>query len=174
MKKLMLAVAAVALSISLQAAVTINWGVGANALKKSDGSSIGKSATVYLINADSSATIAAAIIGGTWSSTMAGMLGSASTSNTKGTIAYSGNALALPSGYSAGSSYNFAALAFDGEAFQISDSITQAAYDPSDTTYSSMQYISFDATKFGTATGTSFATQSSTAARRVQKNSRRT
>ena len=159
MKKLMLTLAVVVCAATMQAAVTINWGVAASALKKSDGSSIGKSQTVYLINADSTAAIASAILGGTWSDTMAGMLGSAATANTKGTIAYSGNALGLPSGYAAGTSYNFAILAFDGDAFQISASMTQAAYDPDSTDYGSMQYVSFDSTKFGTATGTAFATK---------------
>ena len=159
MKKLMLTLAVVVCAATMQAAVTINWGLGNSALKKSDGTSIGKSQTVYLINADSTATIAAAIIGGTWSSTMSGMLGSAATANTKGGITASGNALALPSGYAAGTGYDFAILAFDGEAFQISDKINQYAYDPTSTDYSSMQTVSFDSSKFGTATGTSFATK---------------
>ena len=155
----MLTLAVVVCAATMQAAVTINWGVGANALKTSAGASIGKDKTVYLIDAGSSATIAAAILGGTWSNTMAGMLGSAATANTKGTISAASNAMTLPSGYAAGTAYDFAILAFDGDAFQISDSMNKEVYDPTSTTYSSMQSISFDASKFGTATGTSFATK---------------
>ena len=159
MKKLMLTLAVVVCAATMQAAVTINWGLGASALKTSAGASIGKDKTVYLINADSTATIAAAILGGTWSNTMAGMLGSGTTTNTKGVLNASGNALALPSGYTAGTGYDFAILAFDGDAFQISDKINQYAYDPDSTDYSAMQSVSFAAAQFGTATGTAFATK---------------
>ena len=148
MKKLMIALAAVAVAAVAQAA-SINWGITANTWYLSNGTSKAPAGTtVYLINAASWDTIETAIKGGATSFTTSdtGILGKANTSNAKGYIA--NTTTATSASLTAGTSYNVAYLVFDTTdtsdvKYFASKTSTIAAYDPGDATYSETQTVTF-------------------------------
>ena len=110
MKKIMFVLALLA-AVAVQAA-SITWGVSNNAFSLASGSSYSSknNITVYLIDAAYSESIVEAIGAGTFSTSTAGVLDSATTSNTKGAVAsHEVNSSAL----TAGQAYDFAALIVD-------------------------------------------------------------
>ena len=152
MKKLMIALAAVAVAAVAQAA-RVDWSVSANSWFLSDGTTkaaIGTS--VYLINAASWSTIEAAIQGGATSFTTSdtGILAVGSTANAKGLVSSS---TASSSSLAAGTTYDFAYLVFDTRdtsdvKYFASTSIARAAYDPTDATYSEATTVQFTASQY--------------------------
>ena len=163
MKKLMIALAAVAVAAVAQAA-SIQWGITANTWYLSNGTSKAPAGTtVYLINAASWDAIETAIKGGATSFTTAdtGVLGVATTANAKGYIA---NTVATSDSLTAGTSYNFAYLVFDTTdtsdvKYFASASLAKAAYDTSTEAYKEVQTVVFGSSQYG-ASGLSGGWQS--------------
>ena len=154
MKKLMIALAAVAVATVVQAA-SINWGVTGNTWTYDDATKAAQNTTVYLINAASWSTIEAAIQGGATSFTTAdaGILAVGKTANAKGAVTTS---TATSASLVAGTSYNYAYLVFDTRdtedvKYFASATTSKAAYDPTNPTYAETQTISFDATHYSTS-----------------------
>ena len=155
MKKLMIALAAVAVAAVVQAA-SINWAVTANTWYLSNGTSKAPAGTaVYLINAANWSTIEAAIQGGATSFTTSdtGILAVGATSNAKGAVSGTATSTAL----TAGTSYDFAYLVFDttdasDTKYFASATINRAAYDPTDPVYSETTSITFMAAQYTTST----------------------
>ena len=154
MKKLMIALAAVAVAAVAQAA-SIDWSVMANSWYLSDGSTkAAKGTAVYLINAASWSTIETAIKDGATSFTTSdtGILAVGATSNAKGAVSGTATSTSLV----AGTSYNYAYLVFDtSDASDVkyfaSKTSSGAAYDPLDETYSEAQSIAFDGASYSTS-----------------------
>ena len=165
MKKLMIALAAVAVAAVAQAA-SIDWSIGSNSWFLSDGSTkAAKGTAVYLINAASWSDIKTAIDGGATSFTTSdtGILAVGTTSNAKGAVSGTATSTSL----TAGTSYDFAYLVFDTTdasdvKYFASVKSTAAAYDPTDATYSEAQSITFDGASYSN-TGLSGGWQSAAA-----------
>jgi hypothetical protein len=142
MKKIMIACAAVALAAVAQAA-SINWAITGNTWTLADGSKAAKGTTVYLIDAAQWSIIETAIKGGkdAFTTADAGILGVATTGNTKGQIM---TTTATSSQLTAGQSYNYAYLVIADDKYFASGTSGAAAYDPTDATYSEPQSIMFE------------------------------
>ena len=154
MKKLMIALAAVAVAAVAQAA-SINWAVNANSWTYSDSTKAAANTAVYLIDASKWSTIETAIIGGATALTTdtAGVLAVGKTSNAKGTVSVS---TATSASLTAGTSYDFAYLVIDTRdasdvKYFASLAESVAAYDPTDETYSEVQSVTFMASHYSTS-----------------------
>ena len=151
MKKIMFALALLA-AVAVQAA-SISWGVSNNAFSLASGSSYSSknNITVYLIDAAYSESIVEAIGAGTFSTSTAGVLDSATTSNTKGAVAsHEVNSSAL----TAGQAYDFAALIVDtvnGQTmYNMTANMNRMAYTAG---VDEAVTIAFAATQFSSGTG---------------------
>ena len=150
MKKLVIALAAVAFAAVTQAA-SIDWSVGKNSWKLDSGSYADAGYTVYLINgATSLETIAAAINSatGAFDADQSWVYGSSVTANAKGTVA---ELTTTTDKLTRGTSYDFSVLIIDagatgGPKYMVSDTFGQKAYKIGDDEALS---ISFDTGYFG-------------------------
>ena len=132
MKKLMIALAAVAFAAVTQAA-SIDWSIGNNQWTLDDGSKAAKGYTVYLINgATALETIAAAINSstGAFDADQSWVYGSAATGNAKGAIS---DVTTTTDKLTRNQSYDFSVLMIDASAtggpkYMVSDTFTQTAY----------------------------------------------
>ena len=124
--------AAVAM-VGMAQAAQVRWSMGNSAVTwltpASTATTIGQA--YYLIDAASSAGIIAAINGGTFSGSTAGVLDVGLASSTKGLVAAQTPSVAS---YTVGTSYSLAVLVFDQNAggadyYQISSSLSQSAWD---------------------------------------------
>ena len=154
MKKTMLTiVAGLALALTTQAA-QVDWSVGNNAVTwASTGLSTAPSGTeMYLVLDDYVAGITAAIVGETFSGSTLGVLGMATSSNTRGYIAE--NIAASDLLQTGGTYYNYRVLVFDTVGgvphYQFSAAIPETAYIPADPDYGEIKTIGFGATHFST------------------------
>ena len=140
MKKLMIALAAVACAVGLQAA-TINWAsTQSSSFKGYNGGALTKTMAVYLIDSAQIATIKDAINNGTLSTSTAGVIAMKNFENTRGKITdapIASDKLVYDKG---ATTYDFAQLIIDnvngasGEVwYNISQAVTRAAYDPTKT-----------------------------------------
>ena len=129
MKKLMIALAAVAVAAVAQAAA-IDWSVANNAWTIQDGSRPAQGTTVYLINgATSLDVIAAAVADNTVSMSLDWVYGSAATDNGRGRVQE-----LTTDGLTRGKSYDFSVLVIDktsenGPYYMVSAKTTGVAYD---------------------------------------------
>ena len=146
MKKIVFALAAVAMAICAQAA-SIDWSVTANTWTLDGGTKPAKGTTVYLIDTASLAAITSAIDGGTTSFTTSdvGVLSVATTANTKGQITTTS---ATSSALTAGTSYNVAYMVIQDGKYFVSGAQSVTAYDPTDPVYSEPQAVTFAAGAF--------------------------
>ena len=132
MKKLMIALAAVAVAAVTQAA-SVDWSVGKNSWTLDSGSYAAAGYTVYLINgATSLETIAAAIDSttGAFDADQSWVYGSSVTANAKGTVA---ELTTTTDKLTRGTSYDFSVLIVDagatgGPKYMVSSTYNQAAY----------------------------------------------
>jgi len=132
MKKLMIALAAVAVAAVTQAA-SVDWSVANNSWTLNDGSKAAKGYTVYLIDGSTALdTIAAAINSttGAFDADQTWVYGSSVTANAKGSVA--SNTITTDK-LTRGSSYDFSVLIVDagatgGPKYMVSATSTQSAY----------------------------------------------
>ena len=132
MKKLMIALAAVALAAVSQAA-SVDWSVANNSWTLNNGSKAAAGYTVYLINgATSLETIAAAIDSttGAFDADQTWVFGNSVTANAKGSVASN---TTTTDKLTRGSGYDFSVLIIDASAeggpkYMVSSSINQTAY----------------------------------------------
>ena len=132
MKKLMIALAAVAVAAVTQAA-SVDWSVGKNSWTLDSGSPAAAGYTVYLINgATSLETIAAAIDSttGAFDADQSWVYGSSVTANAKGTVA---ELTTTTDKLTRGTSYDFSVLIVDagatgGPKYMVSATSSAAAY----------------------------------------------
>ena len=151
MKKIMIALAAVAVAAVAQAA-SIDWGIGASTWTYADATKASEGVAVYLIDAAKWSTIETAIMGGSTSFTTsdAGILAVGATTGSKGAVS---GGTATSSALTAGTSYDFAYLVFDTREpsdvkYFASATLTKAAYDTADATYYESQSIAFAAAAY--------------------------
>jgi len=132
MKKLMIALAAVAVAAVTQAA-SVDWSVAQNTWTLDDGSKAAKGYTVYLINgATALETIAAAINSttGAFDADQSWVFGSSVTANARGSVA---ELTTTTDKLTRGTDYDFSVLMIDataegGPKYMVSDTFTQTAY----------------------------------------------
>ena len=132
MKKLMIALAAVAVAAVAQAA-SVDWSISQNQWTLNDGSKAAAGFTVYLINgATSLETIAAAINSttGAFDADQTWVFGSSATTGTKGKVA---ELTTTTDKLTRGTSYDFSLLMIDataegGPKYMVSDTYAQTAY----------------------------------------------
>jgi len=132
MKKLMIALAAVAVAAVTQAA-SVDWSISQNQWTLNDGSKAAAGFTVYLINgATSLETIAAAINSttGAFDADQTWVFGSSVTTGSKGKVA---ELTTTTDKLTRGTSYDFSLLMIDataegGPKYMVSDTFNQTAY----------------------------------------------
>ena len=132
MKKLMIALAAVAVAAVTQAA-SVDWSVANNSWTLNDGSKAAKGYTVYLIDGSTALdTIAAAINSttGAFDADQSWVFDSSVTANAKGSVA---SKTATTDKLTRGTEYNFSVLMIDagaegGPKYMVSATSTQTAY----------------------------------------------
>ena len=132
MKKLMIALAAVAVAAVTQAA-SVDWGIAQNQWTLNDGSKAAAGFTVYLIDGTTALnTIAAAIDGktGAFDADQSWVFGSAATTGTKGKVT---ELTTTTDKLTRGADYDFSVLMIDagaegGPKYMVSDTFTQTAY----------------------------------------------
>ena len=153
MKKLMVAVAAVAMAAASYAA-QIDWKVATGAWKLQDGTAAASGTAVYLIDFSKKASIISALSAEDFEYTEAnikaitGVVGKSTTMDSAGAVDAT-TATGLPSSYVASTTkYNWGYLVVETQAngdvyADIAGSLSKAVYDPSDPTYKTPQQVSF-------------------------------
>ena len=132
MKKLMIALAAVAVAEVTQAA-SVDWGIAQNQWTLDNGSKAAAGFTVYLINgATDLSTVAAAINAttGAFDADQSWVFGSGTTSGSKGKVS---ELTTTTDKLTRGTEYNFSVLMIDataegGPKYMVSDTFAQTAY----------------------------------------------
>ena len=153
MKKLMVAVAAVAMAAASYAA-QIDWSVASGAWKLQDGTAAASGTTVYLIDFSQKTSIISALSADDFEYTeaniskVAGVIGKSTTNDSAGNVAKN-TVNNLPASYVAGTTkYGWGYLVVETQAngdvyADIAGSVSKAVYDPLDAKYSTPQQASF-------------------------------
>lgn len=122
MKKLIMFIAVAALGVAGYSA-EVTWGTGNNWIKDKNGNNLAKDTEVMLIMASDISSVKSALAAGTSISSY--VLDTAKTSNTKGLIA---NREVSSSSFTAGTTYDLAALIMIGDDYVISGTQNFRAY----------------------------------------------
>ncbi len=157
MKKLMIALAAVACAVGVQAA-TINWAsTQSSSFKGYNGGALTTTMSVYLIDSAQIATIKDAINNGTLSTSTAGVIAMKNFENTRGKITdapIASDNLVYNKG---ATTYDFAQLIIDNvngspdTYYNISQALNVAAYDPTKTEEFGATAVTFNYAMFSNA-----------------------
>ena len=122
MKKLIMFIAVAALAVVGYSA-EVTWGTGNNWIKDKDGNNLAKNTDIMLIMASDASAVSSALAAGT--SIDSYVLDTAKTSNTKGYVA---EHEVTVSSFTAGNSYDVAALIMKGDDYVISGTMSITAY----------------------------------------------